>query len=214
RDAALEELNDHIDVNKVYEILQEINYQDADLVQGTDHKKLVAYYTGSERVGTGVLREYLKALLTEAMIPSYFVHLSDIPLTANGKVDHNDLPDPRNERPKLDQACIPATTDTEKTLVKIWREALRINQVGIDDNFFDLGGDSIIAIQIVVRANEGKIAITPNQLFLHQTIRQLAATAIPHETETQVSSAEKERPFSLLDHDEETLKNLSSLLDA
>ncbi|MEJ2178169.1 MAG: AMP-binding protein, partial [Gammaproteobacteria bacterium] len=213
RDAALEELNDQIDAGRVHEILQEIDYRDTDLTEGADHKKLVAYYTGSELVGIEEMRSYLRARLPEAMIPSYYVHLGSIPLTANGKIDQDALPDPRNERPKLDQAVIPANTDTEKILAKIWREALRINQVGIYDNFFDLGGDSIIAIQIVVRASEEGISMTPNQLFLHQTIHELAAASVIQDSENKSQQTDDDEPFSLLNQDDDLIKNLSTLLD-
>ncbi len=213
RNAALEELNDQIDANRVHEILQEISYDDGDLLQGTGHHKMVAYCTGNELIGTEELKSYLRSRLPEAMVPSYFVLVDSIPLTANGKVDQNALPDPRNERPKLDQVMIPATTETEKMLSKIWCDALRINQVGIHDNFFDLGGDSIVAIQIVVRAGQKGMSLTPNQLFLHQTIEKLAlAVGSKGSTGEQQQSADQ-TPFSLLNHDEDTLKNLSSLLD-
>jgi acyl carrier protein len=90
---------------------------------------------------------------------------------------------------------------------------MRINQVGIDDNFFDLGGDSIVAIQIVVRAGEQGISITPNQLFFHQTIRQLAKAA-ESGLSTKVASQEEEvKPFSLVGQDANIIGNLSTLLD-
>ncbi|MGB5706436.1 MAG: phosphopantetheine-binding protein, partial [Arenicellales bacterium] len=213
RNAALEELNDQIDAGRVHEILQEISYEDGDLLQGSGQKKMVAYYTGNELIGTEELKSYLRLRLPEALVPSYFVFVNSIPLTANGKVDHNALPDPRNERPKLDQVMIPATTETEKMLTRIWCDALRINQVGIHDNFFDLGGDSIVAIQIVVRASQKGISLTPNKLFLHQTIQKLAlAVGSKDSTDGQTQPVDQ-TPFSLLNHDEDTLKNLSSLLD-
>ena len=213
REAALEELNDQIDASRVHEILQEINFQDTDSLENNNQKKLVVYYTGSELVDTEELRAYLLARLPEAMVPTYFVHVDHIPLTTNGKVDETALPDPRNERPKLSQAVIPAKTATEKELVRIWREALRINQVGIYDNFFDLGGDSIIAIQIVVRAGEHSISITPNQLFFHQTIHQLAEAADTENSRSLEKQAEKSEPFSLVKQDASIIDNLSSLLD-
>ena len=213
REAALEELNDQIDASRVHEILQEIDFKDTDSLENSDQKKLVIYYTGSELVDTNELRAYLLARLPEAMVPSYYVHVDCIPLTTNGKVDQKSLPDPRHERPKLSQAIIPATTETEKALVRIWSETLRINQVGIYDNFFDLGGDSITAIQIVVRAGAQGISITPNQLFYHQNIHQLANAADSESPRKVENKPEESEPFSLVNQDASVIDNLSSLLE-
>ena len=213
RESALEELNDRIDASRVHEILREIDFQDAGYLENDSQKKLVAYYSGSATLNNDELRTFLLARLPEAMVPAYFVHLENIPLSVNGKIDRDALPDPRNERPNLSQAISPATSGEERELVTIWKETLRINQVGIDDNFFDLGGDSIVAIQIVIRASERGISITPNQLFFHQTIRQLAKVVGRDSPRDAESKDDEMEPFSLVDQDAAVLRNLSSLLD-
>ena len=170
RDAALEELNDAIDVGKVKQILREIGYEE---VEETENR-LVAYYVSATHFSPSDLRTYLAQKLPSNTLPAYFVQLDKIPLTVNGKLDRQALPHPEATRPELDTAFMPASTPVEKTLVQIWTAVLKVNQVGIYDNFFDLGGDSIMAIQIAAKVNEMGLHLSPNQLFQHPTIAELA----------------------------------------
>ena len=170
RDAALEELNDAIDVENVQQILREIGYED---VEATENR-LVAYYVSSTHWTPSDLRTYLAQKLPNNTIPAYFVQLDNIPLTTNGKLDRKSLPHPETTRPELNTAFIAPNTPVEKTLAQLWTAVLKVNQVGIYDNFFDLGGDSIMAIQIAAKANEMRLHLSPNQLFQHPTIAELA----------------------------------------
>ncbi len=128
------------------------------------------------------LRQYLKDRLPHYMVPSFFVFLEAIPLTANGKVDRAALArgaaaaseSRESERAK---SFAPPVTSVEKLLAKLWSAALRLDRVGVNDNFFELGGDSIVGIQIVARANQEGVTLSPAQVFQHQTIAELAAVA-------------------------------------
>jgi non-ribosomal peptide synthase protein (TIGR01720 family) len=112
------------------------------------------------------------------MVPAAFVVLDALPLTPNGKVDREALPAPEGER-QLEQAYVAPRTQNEIALAKIWQEVLRVDRVGIHDNFFDLGGDSILGIQVVSRASAAGIRFEPRQLFQNQKISELAAVVAP-----------------------------------
>ena len=177
RDEALEELNDDIDVGGVYRILNQIHYNEDSFFADPDEKRLAAYYTAGRPLTVSELKEWLGQRLPPAMVPGFLVQLDGIPLTENGKVDRSALPDPREQRPQLAEGYCAPRSDLEETLARIWGDALGVRRIGIHDNYFDLGGDSIVAIQIVGRANAAGIRLAPNELFLHQTIAELAAVA-------------------------------------
>ena len=114
------------------------------------------------------------------MVPATFTVLDVLPLTANGKLDRRALPDP--ERDSAASSYVPPRTAAEQAIAAIWADVLGIGQVGIHDNFFELGGDSILSIQIVSRARQAGHQFTARDLFLHQTIAELAPRAIPAAT--------------------------------
>ncbi|HEX6292635.1 MAG TPA: amino acid adenylation domain-containing protein [Herpetosiphonaceae bacterium] len=138
------------------------------------HKEQTERHPGSDSCSSQKLREFLGQRLPDYMVPSAFVVLDALPLTPNGKLDRLALPAPSHIRPELDTEFIPAQSWVEQTLARIWAETLRLEQIGIRDNFFDLGGDSILSIQITARANQAGLRLTPRQLFEHQTIAELA----------------------------------------
>jgi amino acid adenylation domain-containing protein/non-ribosomal peptide synthase protein (TIGR01720 family) len=139
-------------------------------------QSLVAYVThaaGAPEIGSpsdADLTGHLRAHLPEHMVPAVFVHLAALPLLPSGKVDRRALPEPPAARPE--RRTSPRNAD-EALLVEIWSGLLR-TEVGIDDNFFQLGGDSILAIQVVARARQAGFEIHPRQLFESQTIAGLA----------------------------------------
>ncbi|MFN7945820.1 MAG: amino acid adenylation domain-containing protein [Blastocatellia bacterium] len=142
------------------------------------HKRLVAYLSARQSsVPVAELRQYLKERLPEYMIPAAFVWLESLPLTTNGKVDRRALPAPESDRPELETAFVAPRTEAEKKLAEIWQQILGVQQVGIHDNFFDLGGDSILSIQVIARARQADLNLTPRQFFQHPTIAGLAAVA-------------------------------------
>jgi amino acid adenylation domain-containing protein/non-ribosomal peptide synthase protein (TIGR01720 family) len=142
-------------------------------------KRLVAYVLADREhlPTTGELRRHLKERLPEYMIPSAFVPLDEVPLTPNGKVDHQALSALEQARPGSESDFIAPHTDLEKLLALIWSSVLGVQQIGIYDNFFELGGDSILSIQIVARANQAGLSLTAKELFQHQTIAGLASVA-------------------------------------
>ncbi|VEP15782.1 conserved hypothetical protein [Hyella patelloides LEGE 07179] len=121
------------------------------------------------------LRSYLQSKLPDYMIPSNFVTLDALPLTPNGKIDRRALATLDISQREAEANFVPPHTTTEETLSKIWAEVLGIEQVGIENNFFELGGDSILSIQIVSKANQAGLQLTPKQMFQHQTIAELAS---------------------------------------
>ena len=124
------------------------------------------------------LRDYLQDRLPAYMVPAAVVVLEALPLSPNGKVDRKALPAPAPDgAPSGAGAVTPPRTPAEHVLAAIWADVLRLERVGIHDNFFDLGGDSILSIQVVARANQAGLRLTPRQLFQHQTVAGLAAVA-------------------------------------
>ncbi|HEU5227602.1 MAG TPA: amino acid adenylation domain-containing protein, partial [Ktedonobacteraceae bacterium] len=139
-------------------------------------KRLVAYvvfHTG-QQVTTSDLRDYLRTKLPDYMLPSTFVALKTLPLTASGKVDRRALPAPDSSRPSLKEVFVAPRTSLETTLAAIWMRVLGLAQVGVFDSFFELGGDSILCFQIVAQAHQSGLHITPKHIFDHPTIAQLA----------------------------------------
>jgi amino acid adenylation domain-containing protein/non-ribosomal peptide synthase protein (TIGR01720 family) len=145
-------------------------------------KRLVAYLVASsaEAPTVGALRSFLQDKLPEPMIPSAFVLLDKLPLTENGKVDRRALPAPEEgERPRLDEAFAAPKSPIEELLCRVWASVLRVPSVGIHDNFFERGGDSISSIQIVAQAQKAGLRLSPRQIFEHQTIAEQALVAVP-----------------------------------
>ena len=138
-----------------------------------EEKELIAYVTGGAKASD--LRSFLKEQLPIYMVPTYYVNIKAIPLTSNGKIDRKSLPMPNeSHRPKLENSAI-AITDTQKKLAGAWQEVLNITNIGIDDNFFDLGGSSMVAIRAVDKINSATgAALTVAGLYQLPTIRQLA----------------------------------------
>jgi len=138
-------------------------------------KKLVAYYTGRKALSSSALNEALKKTLPDYMTPSLFVHMERFPITPNGKLDRKALPKPGNKRPVLTQDYIAPRTATEKQLALLWQELLEIEEIGIDDSFFDLGGNSVKAVRMVrqYHVRFGR-EIPVVKVFQHSTIANLA----------------------------------------
>ncbi|MDB9451125.1 non-ribosomal peptide synthetase, partial [Dolichospermum circinale] len=143
----------------------------------TGNKRLVAYIvTNNGTLTTNELRDFLKSKLPEYMVPSIFVTLDTLPLTPNGKIDKKALPIPDGEITREHEYIAPSTA-IEQILTNIWQELLLKEKVSIHDNFFEIGGDSILSIQVVSRAKNLGVQITPKQIFQHQTIAELARVA-------------------------------------
>ncbi|HEX7332123.1 MAG TPA: amino acid adenylation domain-containing protein [Pyrinomonadaceae bacterium] len=141
-----------------------------------EEKRMVAYLTSKAQAApsVGELRKHVKQRLPEFMVPAVYITLPEIPLTANGKVDRRALPAPGHERPTLDDSYVEPKTPTERALAKAWREVLKLDRVGIHDNFFQLGGDSIRSIQVLARAQDDGVNFTVEDLFQYQSIAELS----------------------------------------
>ena len=139
-------------------------------------KRLVAYV--SRRPGQDVdpagLRGFLRERLPEPMVPSVFVVLDELPVTPSGKVDRRALPAPEAAEDAMAPAAAAPTTPEERTLAGLWTEILGLHTVGVDEDFFALGGNSILLLKLCARARELGLALTPRELFEHPTIAELA----------------------------------------
>ena len=140
--------------------------------------RLVAYVVPADPAegipDSGELRGYLRQSLPEALIPSVFVELAGLPLTASNKIDRAALPVPDLGRTDQDGYLSPSTP-TEELLAGIWAELLRTDQVGAEDNFFELGGHSLLATQVISRIRDAFGTEVPlAALFDQPTVRELA----------------------------------------
>ena len=108
------------------------------------------------------------------MVPAAYVVMETWPLTPNGKLDRNALPQPGRQDLTTAMQVTPPRNEVERLLCDIWASVLGLEQVGIDDNYFELGGDSILSIQLQTRCNQAGLSLSPAQLFQYQTIGQLA----------------------------------------
>ncbi|MFQ5684548.1 MAG: phosphopantetheine-binding protein, partial [Candidatus Binatia bacterium] len=117
--------------------------------------------------------------LPDYMIPSVFVKMDSLPLTSNGKVDRKALPLPDNSRPELETPFVAPRSLTEERLAKIWAEVLRVDRVGIHDNFFDLGGHSLLATRVISRViSTFKLELPIKTLFESPTVAEMAQIII------------------------------------
>ena len=147
--------------------------------EGTDgEKRLVAYIVPKTKwsASPSELREFLQEWLPDYMIPSLFISLDSLPLTPSGKVDRKALPEPETARPTLNNKFRRTQTPIEEALAEIWAEVLELDQVGVNDKFFDLGGDSLKATRVLARieARLG-VEISHKTSFEAPTIAELAA---------------------------------------
>ncbi|HBP38288.1 MAG TPA: non-ribosomal peptide synthetase [Clostridiales bacterium] len=133
-------------------------------------KQLCAYYVPRAPFDPDDLREYLSGKLPEYMIPSCFINIEQIPLSSNGKVDRRKLPDP-DEKALARKEYLEPQNGLQEAIAQIWEEVLGIARIGINDNFFSLGGDSLSAVAVVTKIGSN---ITFADLYRYQTIRTLA----------------------------------------
>jgi non-ribosomal peptide synthase protein (TIGR01720 family) len=142
-------------------------------------RQLIAYVEmaeGSSGDAIGRVRAGVKERLPEYMCPAQYVRMERLPRTASGKLDRRALPEPEvaGER---GQEYVAPRNEVERRLLEIWEAVLGSQGIGVKDNFFEVGGDSIVGIQIVARARQAGLELTPKQLFQYQTIAELAEQA-------------------------------------
>ncbi|HEV3037342.1 MAG TPA: amino acid adenylation domain-containing protein [Candidatus Angelobacter sp.] len=149
-----------------------------------NHLQLVAYVVPRTRkLDNDSLRQFLTQILPAYMIPRVYVIVDSLPLNANGKVDRQALPAPGPVDSQ--NLYVSPRNTTEERLTQIWEELLGISRVGIDDNFFDLGGDSILGLQMVGRANQAGIRLNLTDVIERPTIAKLASAGGMREPTTK-----------------------------
>lgn len=137
------------------------------------NRQLVAYLAPARSsLDLADVREHLKRRLPEYMIPSAFVVMEALPLTPNGKIDRKALPAPERTG-TADEASAPRTV-VEQALAAIWQDMLGVGRVGVHDNFFTLGGNSLLILQMIARARRAGLHLSPRHVLEHQTIAELA----------------------------------------
>ncbi|MBL0743068.1 non-ribosomal peptide synthetase [Chryseolinea lacunae] len=137
--------------------------------------QLAVYYTAESVLSTDALTGYLKDKLPAYMVPAFFVQLEHLPLTANGKVDRKNLPNPLTDANTNRAAYTAPVTDIEKQLARIWENVLRIENISTRENFFQLGGHSLKATQVISEIyKELGVHLDLNKIFSHATIEELA----------------------------------------
>ncbi|MEO9892386.1 condensation domain-containing protein [Aurantibacter sp.] len=143
------------------------------IASGRQH--LVAYVEGSDNFESEALKKHLKMSLPEYMVPSSIILVEEFPKLPNGKIDRNKL-NSLNVIQRKNKTIISksSTSETEQALIKIWEEVLGFSPIDVNDNFFEIGGDSILSIQIIARARKAGIMLEANQIFDHQSISELS----------------------------------------
>jgi acyl carrier protein len=174
------------------------------VVQAQDaggEKSQVAYLAchGQTNPTVTELRVFMQSLLPDYMVPSSYVFIDSLPLTTSGKVDRLALPKPDTTRPNLEETFVAPTGAVESALAEIWAQVLGLERVGVHDNFFDLGGHSLLLMQLHVKLNEKfQTDISLVDLFEYSTVyaqakwlsKQKSATA---ETASLEEQAQKLR---------------------
>ena len=188
-----------VEVSEIETVLLAIGSIKEALVVGrkdqSDEARLVAYIVPTCRPAPTVsaLRRILCEKLPNYMIPSAFVYLEGLPLSPNGKLDRRALPDPERCRPNLDTPFIAPRTPVETELAQIWAKVLSVEQVGIHDRFFDVGGHSLSATQVVSQViKQFQIEVPLQSLFESPTVAEMAAVITEHQTR-KIAKPELER---------------------
>ncbi|QII47587.1 lichenysin non-ribosomal peptide synthetase LicA [Bacillus paralicheniformis] len=144
-----------------------------DIEDACGNKALCGYVIANEQLDTESLARKLAQTLPDYMVPSFWVQLDELPVTSNGKVDRRALPQPDVEAQTAEYKA--PRTETEQLLADIWQEVLGLDRIGITDNFFALGGDSIKGIQMASRLQQHGWKLEMKDLFQHPTIGELSA---------------------------------------
>ncbi|MFZ2958257.1 MAG: amino acid adenylation domain-containing protein [Candidatus Ozemobacteraceae bacterium] len=147
-----------------------------DLPDANNEKYLAAYFSmvnSQEQLDENLLKTHLSRVLPDYMIPTVFIQLPEIPLTANGKVNRRALPVPVAMDHRA-RNFVPPSTPVEQSIAKVWQEVLGLSEIGVHDNFFSLGGNSLKVVSVVAKLQKN-FEVSVNQLFEYQTITALAS---------------------------------------
>ena len=164
------------EIEHIIESISGINQAVVDYTENDGEKFLCAYYTGTQ-ISDTLLRNELRNFLPEYMLPSYYVHLEKIPLNANGKVDRHELLPPQknnsNENMRSTVDNRPAN-ELEIQIQAVWKKVLNRESIDVNDDFFDIGGNSILAIQSDVLFEQYHLPIHGHTIYQFRTIRKIA----------------------------------------
>lgn len=165
-------------------------------------KRLVAYcVTDGSDLGSCDLRRHLGARLPEYMVPQTYLQLTALPLSDNGKVDRGALPDPTFDAPgsmscavapPTDVADRVSTSDPEWILRAVWQEVLGIEEIDRHLDFFEIGGDSLLAMRVIAKAGAAGLRLDPDEFFAHPTIAEAAASAVDSSGQVALPPTEHE----------------------
>lgn len=178
---------------------REIRHSVVEVKELNDEKYLVAYYESSTEYRVADLRHHLSLYLPDYMVPSYYVQIEKLPFNSNGKIDKNALP---NYERHIEDDYIAPRTETEKKLVKIWEEVLKIDSslIGSNSNFFDLGGQSLKLVFLANRIREKfKVSMSLARLINNKSLQELAKDieAGLQEDYSKILKAEKMNSYPL-----------------
>lgn len=201
REQALDELNDDIDTQRVEQILEEIGFDEP------LHPQRLSVYVAGHDIAEQDVWQALEAHFPRNLLPDDVIILTDMPLNANGKVDTAKLPKTRRRSRKSTGIVAPAT-DAEQKLSAILAAVLGVHQIGVTEDFFDLGVDSLAAIEIAIKANENGFALPATSLFEYRTIRSLAE----HASNLPSAVSDKDQDDVLLDLDDDDLASITEAL--
>jgi amino acid adenylation domain-containing protein len=193
---------------RAHEAVKDLAVIDREDASGT--KFLCAYVVLGRQVETGAFRDYLSSRLPAEMVPSAFVLMDKLPRTISGKIDRKALPAPGQLRADLEKPFAPPRTPIEVTLAEIWVEVLGIDRVGINDNFFEMGGHSLLVFQVISRTRDAfGVDLPLRTLFEAPTVEKqaLAIVAAQLDQENDAEMAQLIEEIRLLEESE--LENMA-----
>jgi len=168
-------------------LLQHEAVNEAVVIAREDEKNdsyLCVYMVADKTISPEELRKHLSRELPDYMVPRYFISLEEIPLTPNGKIDRQRLPEPAQVIAS-ESVYVPPSNEIETKLVVIWQEVLAVEKVGIDDNFIELGGHSLLVVSIISRIHqEFQVELQLKDVFDHPTVRELSGLIMAAEAST------------------------------
>ena len=165
-----------IELKEIEEIILSFNKINSAIVtvnqDSLSRQILCAYFVSENRISVSELKEYLGKFLPSYMVPTYIIQLSDFKYTPNGKIDRKKLPSPKfNTNSSI---ILPPKTDMEKYILSVWEKILCISPISINDNFFDIGGDSLLALKVQMELLKNNISVSYEEIFKYNSIKKLA----------------------------------------
>ncbi len=188
----------HNEINKVVVLAKEETHGE---------KYLCAYYVSENEITVNELREFLHKDLPDYMVPSYFIHMDEFPLTSNGKVDRRQLPEPGDKISSGAEFVAPRNKKEEK-IANAWMEILGLDKISIKDDFFSLGGHSLKAVALTAKLQKD-FDVRVNDIFEYPTIEELAENINESEDNLKIR-LEKLREFKFNDVDYRTVPELKT----